>query len=76
MDTAFLLCAVVILVVLLVITVKTGIAMLKDLQETVNTSTRYAIKCMLAMVGIALIWESTMLTSLTVIAYRMWSGIE
>ncbi len=76
MDTAFLLCALLVLVGLLVITSMSGLAILKGLQEAVKPSTRYAIKCMLAMVGLALLWESTMLFSLGMIGYRIWRGIE
>lgn len=76
MDTAFLLCALLVLVGLLGVTVLTGLAILKGLQEAIRPSTRYVIKCMLAMVGIALLWESTMLASLVMIVCRIWSGIE
>lgn len=76
MDTVFLLCALVVLLVLLVVTAMSGLTILKGLQETVKPSTRYAIKCMLAAVGLALLWESTMFGSLLMIAYRIWSGIE
>ena len=74
MDTLFLVLGIVILLLLTALTLKIGVAVVKDAKK--HPKTLFASQYMLAFTALALLWEGTMLVSLVLIAYRAWRGIE